>query len=441
MVVKAKRVCLIGLLMGLAIVDAACNMPGMRSFSEAGETAEVTPDDGGAEDSLPPDTASSSSSCTYAVSFVVDVTIPDGAEIEAGTVFENVWRVRSSGCVEWPSGSTLVFDHGDPMDGPGEVPLPDTALGETADVGVTLTAPDEPGEHYSYWQFEAPDGTRFGQVYTRIIVVPASGEPPADDQGRDEGGEGDAPDTQGSSGQPDLAVASGWWDPWTPMPNESFEIGVGIHNDGDAASEPSTVLISGLGAPVTIDIPSVAPGDTHEASHTFPAGLPAGSYDVTIAVDAGDENDELDEDNNQAFDIITIGEVSIHSTAVLSVTPGQCLDMDIATIQSCGPNSDFMWMFETDGVVSEYHLLPQNGAAAATHASASAPTYVGCSHAVLHATGLYGGVSDADGLDPGDLPEGRHVCFQTNEGHYGSFRVTDREPSFMIHVQTWALSE
>ncbi len=441
MAAKARWACLIGLLIGLAVVNAACNMPGVRSFSAAEETSEVTPDDGGAEDSLPPGVTPSSSSCTYAVSFVADVTIPDGAEIEAGAEFENVWRVRSSGCVEWPSGSTLVFDHGDPMDGPGEVPVPDAALGETADVGVTLTAPDEPGEHYSYWQFEAPDGTRFGQVYTRIIVVPASGEPPADDPDVDEDGEGDAPDTQGSSGQPDLAPAYGWTDPTPPMPNEPFEIGVGIHNDGNAASEPSTVRISGLGAPVTIDIPSIAPGDTHEASHTFPAGFPAGSYDVTIIVDAEDENDELDEDNNQTPDTITIvGEVSVHSTAVLSISPTQCIDMDIATIQSCGPNSDFVWIFESD-VDPGFHLLPQNGAAADVYHGASAPTYIICSHILLSDAEIYGGDNTSDGFVPGDLPEGRYVCYQTNEGRYGSFRVTDRTPSFIIHVQTWALIE
>jgi len=57
------------------------------------------------------------------------------------------------------------------MDGPDGVDVPETPLGDTADVAVLLLAPADPGTYRGYWQMEALDGTRFGDRSYVLIVV------------------------------------------------------------------------------------------------------------------------------------------------------------------------------------------------------------------------------------------------------------------------------
>ena len=117
-----------------------------------------------------------SGECGYDGSFYEDVTIPDGTPIEAGASFEKVWRLINDGCLEWGSGTRLVFSGGDRMGGPDSVPVRLTPPNNLVDVGVPLTAPAEPGTYKGYWQLQAPDGSRFGpRVFVEIVVVVPSG--------------------------------------------------------------------------------------------------------------------------------------------------------------------------------------------------------------------------------------------------------------------------
>ncbi len=110
--------------------------------------------------------------CEYGGSFYEDVTIPDGTQIEAGTSFEKMWRLFNDGCRAWESGIRLVYDGGAQMSGPGSVAVPPTAPNGLVEVGVTLTAPQEPGRYRGYWQLQAPDGTRFGpRIFVDIVSV------------------------------------------------------------------------------------------------------------------------------------------------------------------------------------------------------------------------------------------------------------------------------
>ncbi len=117
-----------------------------------------------------------SGECGYDGSFYEDVTIPDGTPIEAGASFEKVWRLINDGCLEWGSGTRLVFSGGDQMGGPDSVPVRLTPPNNLVDVGVPLMAPAEPGTYKGYWQLQAPDGSRFGpRVFVEIVVVAPGG--------------------------------------------------------------------------------------------------------------------------------------------------------------------------------------------------------------------------------------------------------------------------
>lgn len=96
----------------------------------------------------------------------------DGAEFLPGESFTKVWRMRSSGCAQWETGTRFVFVSGDRMGAPDGVAVPDTPVGDTADIAVEMRAPDSPGIYQGYWRMESPDGVLFGdRVYVKIAVA------------------------------------------------------------------------------------------------------------------------------------------------------------------------------------------------------------------------------------------------------------------------------
>lgn len=124
------------------------------------------------ESTIVPTVEPISPSCPPGATFAADVSIPDGTELGPGESFEKTWRIRSSGCAPWPAGTRLVFVSGDEMGGVDGAEAAETPLGETADVTVQLTAPNDPGTYKGFWQMHAPDGTPFGdRFYVMIIVV------------------------------------------------------------------------------------------------------------------------------------------------------------------------------------------------------------------------------------------------------------------------------
>ncbi len=113
------------------------------------------------------------SGCTLNAGWVADVTVPDNTEFTPGTAFVKTWRVRNSGTCTWEAGTQLVFASGDQMGGPASVSVPLVSAGAETDISVNLTAPATPGTYRGNWQFQAPDGTRFGAIIYVKIVVPA----------------------------------------------------------------------------------------------------------------------------------------------------------------------------------------------------------------------------------------------------------------------------
>ena len=105
-------------------------------------------------------------------SYVTDVTVPDDTVLEPGDVFQKVWRMKNSGDCTWDKDYALAFVQGDQL-GARDSELLDKAVaaGETVDIAVKMTAPDEPGTYTSWWQIQDTKGKLFGQkVYVRVVV-------------------------------------------------------------------------------------------------------------------------------------------------------------------------------------------------------------------------------------------------------------------------------
>lgn len=115
--------------------------------------------------------------CTLGARWVADVTVPDNTPFAPGTTFVKTWRVLNSGTCDWKAGTKLVFISGDPMGGPAAVDVPALAAGSQTDISANFTAPATPGTYRANYQFQAPDGTRFGPIIWVRIVVPGTPTP------------------------------------------------------------------------------------------------------------------------------------------------------------------------------------------------------------------------------------------------------------------------
>lgn len=107
-------------------------------------------------------TSTLASYCDW-MSFIKDVTIPDGTTLRPGETFTKVWRIKNRGTCTWTPDYTLVFNGGDQLGSTTSVRLPSyVAPGQTVDVSVAFTAPTAEGSYIGYWMLRNTSGALFG---------------------------------------------------------------------------------------------------------------------------------------------------------------------------------------------------------------------------------------------------------------------------------------
>jgi hypothetical protein len=119
--------------------------------------------------------------CTNRASFVDDVTIRDNTQIEHGSNFVKVWRLRNDGTCIWNRAYTVTFFGGERMGAPKKISLPDIIQpGQTIDLSIDLTAPEDPGMYQGFWRLQSGDGELFGigsegnrSFWVKISVIPS----------------------------------------------------------------------------------------------------------------------------------------------------------------------------------------------------------------------------------------------------------------------------
>jgi hypothetical protein len=229
--------------------------------------------------------------CNQAL-FVTDVTIPDGTEIPAGTSFTKTWRIQNNGSCTWTSGYLAVFDSGDRMNAPDAVAVTGGTVpyGGTADVTMTLKAPDTAGTYKAYFRLRAPEGTLFGvgggvAFYVEIKAVKNATEAPA------------------IEAKPDLVITSLQFNPYPLVKNAGVTVTVQTMNKGGAASGPYTVYwYPGENYPApgcTWDVDNSNAGGGRVLTCLYPGYPSAYSGIVTKAIiDPSDTVHEINEGNN-----------------------------------------------------------------------------------------------------------------------------------------------
>jgi hypothetical protein len=122
----------------------------------------------------PVNTVVSGDACNNSI-YIADVTYPDNSEIKPGINFEKIWRVQNTGSCIWDDGYKLVFIGGDRALDPVNFEFTRAqdfvSAGETADLGVDLTAPLAEGTYTATWQMQSDQGVYFGTLLTVVVVV------------------------------------------------------------------------------------------------------------------------------------------------------------------------------------------------------------------------------------------------------------------------------
>jgi hypothetical protein len=116
--------------------------------------------------------------CSDNLSFIEDLTIPDGTQVVPGEVIDKRWQVENSGTCNWDNTYHLQLIAGPDLGAPAEQALYPARSGTQVPVRILFTAPDVPGTYRSAWQAYDPQGDAFGDpFFVEIVVVPSAENP------------------------------------------------------------------------------------------------------------------------------------------------------------------------------------------------------------------------------------------------------------------------
>lgn len=111
--------------------------------------------------------------CTDGLTYLQDLTIPDGSIVVPGQLIEKRWQVSNTGTCNWDERYKLTHIGGDAMGAATSLPLYPARAGAEATISILFTAPQAPGTYESQWQAVDPDGVPFGSAfYMQVAVSP-----------------------------------------------------------------------------------------------------------------------------------------------------------------------------------------------------------------------------------------------------------------------------
>ena len=109
--------------------------------------------------------------CTDGLTYLQDLTIPDGSIVIPGQLVDKRWQVSNSGTCNWDQRYRLTHVGGDPMGAATSLPLYPASAGAEATISIQFTAPQAAGTYESQWQAVNPDGVAFGSAFYMEVVV------------------------------------------------------------------------------------------------------------------------------------------------------------------------------------------------------------------------------------------------------------------------------
>ena len=110
-------------------------------------------------------------SCTNNLTYIEDLTIPDGTVVQPGEAMDKRWLVSNTGTCNWDDQYRLKRIAGPDLGLAAEQSLFPARSGTQASIRLLLISPDEPGAQRSAWQAYSPEGDSFGDpVFIDVVV-------------------------------------------------------------------------------------------------------------------------------------------------------------------------------------------------------------------------------------------------------------------------------
>lgn len=115
----------------------------------------------------------STPTCTDNLTFLEDLSLPDGTVVRPGDSLDKRWLVENSGTCNWDERYRLKFISGAELSAPIDQALNPARSGAKATIRILFTAPSDPGTYESAWQAYNPQGQPFGDpVFVQVLVDP-----------------------------------------------------------------------------------------------------------------------------------------------------------------------------------------------------------------------------------------------------------------------------
>lgn len=109
--------------------------------------------------------------CQDVLTFIKDVTIPDGSIVKPGDSLDKQWEVENNGSCNWETGYTIRLIGGDAMGADSIQDLFPARSGTKTTIRIVFTAPEEQGNYRSAWQAYNPEEVPFGDPFYIDISV------------------------------------------------------------------------------------------------------------------------------------------------------------------------------------------------------------------------------------------------------------------------------
>jgi hypothetical protein len=109
--------------------------------------------------------------CTDQLTYVSDLTIPDGTVVVPDSTIDKRWEVENSGTCNWNENYHLRQIAGPDIGLAKDQALYPARSGSRANLRIVLTAPTKPDKYHIVWQAANPAGQLFGDpIYMDIVV-------------------------------------------------------------------------------------------------------------------------------------------------------------------------------------------------------------------------------------------------------------------------------
>jgi hypothetical protein len=156
------------LLVGLTSCTSTPTEPASEPFRPVPPPVETPTPPAASEEIVKP---LATPTCLDNLTWVADVTIPDGTEVSSNATLDKRWEIKNSGNCNWDERYRLRLIAGPALNAHQEQALFPARAGTNANIQILFQAPADPGKYRSAWQAYNPDGQPFGDpIYIDIIV-------------------------------------------------------------------------------------------------------------------------------------------------------------------------------------------------------------------------------------------------------------------------------